>query len=212
MKLTLILISICIVHVLHGQSHAEVVAKINSIEEATKFASNHRDVTVDFVDAENDVFLFDKIDTSKMESYVGKVETVYRRSTKFLKDTIIQIANVQFIRFKPELITLEESVDFAQKIMEDHNGGMSYWNIMKKYQREGIVFNGGPKTDLELLTEFNSNFNTRSLDEMFITNTVENESYPVVALIRVKSHDVPAFIAISYNEMGGRYSGHFIND
>ncbi len=212
MKLTLLIISICALHSVYAQSHAEVVAKINSIEEAESFASKHRDVSVSIVDAENDVFLFDKIDTTIMSSYVGKVETIYRRSTKFLKDTIVNISNVQFVRFNSELISIQESKELVKSILEEHNNGMSYWSIMKKYQSDSVRFDGGPKLKDELIVEFNSDFSKKPLNQMFVTNSNNNSDYPMIALVRVQSHSVPAFIAISYNEMGGRFSGQFINE
>ncbi|MCH2231078.1 MAG: hypothetical protein MK105_12105 [Crocinitomicaceae bacterium] len=212
MKLTLLTIFLCAVHLCLAQSHAEVVAKINSIEEARNFASKHRDVNVTIVDAENDVFLFDKIDTSDMHSYVGKVETMYRRSTKFLKDTVVHISKVQFVRFNSDLISIEQAELQAEEIIKDHKSGMSYLNIRKKYQSSQVLFSGGPKLDADLKGEFDSDFQSRPLNEMFLANSSNNPDYPTIALVRVKSHSVPAFIAISYNEMGGRYSGHFIND
>lgn len=185
-----------------AQFHDNNIPKINSLEAAKEYADRYREVTFGIVNSEMDVFLFDVVDTTDMGASIGTTNTIYRRRTKFLKDTMVTLVNVQVIEFDQNKISIDSANVLISQILEKFNSGSSYWNLMKEYRNESCTFNSGPSTTELLHKRFGSTLEDRKRDEIFKWSYSNRPNLPVIIIIQEEAHPVPAFYAISYNVSG----------
>ncbi|GEM_PF-6991506 len=203
-QLKQILLTSCILWnaIAFGQFHDRNVTGITSLEDAQDYASRYSEVSFGLVNSELDVFLFDNVDTNDMAASVGKINTIYRRRTKFLKDTSITMLNVQVIEFNHEIVSLDSANAVIEEIIRKYEEGTSYWYLMKEYQNESCHFSGGP-APAELLKErFGNTMEERKKNDIFKWSYSNRPNLPVVIIIHQEAHSVPAFYAISYNVAG----------
>ena len=194
--LLLLLASLCLGA--SAQKHDEAIRGINSLDEAKSYASQYSEVSFGIINAELDVFLFDKVDMDNPSASVGQVNTIYRRRTKFLKDTNVTMLNIQVIEFDNDWISLDSANTLIEEIIASYNEGTSYWNLMKKYRNESCKFNGGPSSTDVLAKRFGSTFENRTKNDIFKWQYADRSELPVVIIIHEGAHTVPGFYAISY--------------
>ena len=185
-----------------AQFHEMNIRKISEIAEAQDYASRYSEVTFGLVNSEFDVFLFDSVDMNNLHASVGKISTLYHRRTKFLKDTVISMMNLQVISFESEHISSDSANTIIDRIMIDYREGMNFWHIMKKYESEGCQFSNGPvQTDL-LLDRYGINLSNKKTSEIIKWSHPNRPNLPILIIIHQEAHPVPAFYAISYNVAG----------
>jgi hypothetical protein len=185
-----------------GQFHEMNIRKISDLAEAESYASRYGEVSFGIVNAELDVLLFDSVDLSNMRASVGKVNTLYQRRTKFLKDTVVTMMNLQVISFEMEHLSSDSTDLLIERIIADHQQGMSYWNLMKKYESGGCHFSSGPIQTDHLVPRYGINLVDRKKSELIQWRYPNQPNLPVLIIIDEEAHPVPAFYAISYNVAG----------
>lgn len=185
-----------------AQNHDEVIPQLQSIEEARTYAAKYKEVSFDIVDLERDVFLFDNVDLNDLEASVGKVKTLFRRRTRFLKDTLVTILDIQTISFNTELVSAETAKAIVDSILADYANGMGYWDLMKKYRSATCFFESGPQQTSALNQRFGSTLEDRKRKEAFEWSFSDQPNFPIVLIINQEAHQVPAFYAISYTLPG----------
>lgn len=202
MNRILLLIFGCVCLSAYGQFHDNNIPKIESVDAAKEYADRYREVSVNLVNSEMDVFLFDEVDTGNMKASVGKISTIYRRRTKFLKDTVVTLVNVQTIEFDHDKISIDSANVLIDEIIKKYNAGTSYWNLMKQYRSESCKFNSGPSPTELLKKRYGCTLEDRKKDEIFKWSYSNRPSLPIIIIINEEAHPVPAFWAISYNVAG----------
>lgn len=183
------------------QFHDSNIPKISSLNEAKLYASRYSEVSFGIVNYEKDVFLFDNVDLSNPAASVGKINTLYHRRTKFLKDTTVRVVNIQMIEFSNSLSN-DSVVALMKRIKSDHTKGLSYWSLMKKYHSTTCTFSSAPETSDDLAEKFGNDFTNRKAREIIEAELRNQQSHPVLIIIEKEAHEVPAFYAISYNAAG----------
>lgn len=201
-KLSLFLIIGLLSHGVCAQFHDANIPKINTLQAAEEYANRYEEVSFGLVNSELDVFLFDNVDLTNLSSSVGKINTIYRRRTKFLKDTNIIMLNVQVIEFDPDKVSLDSANVLIETIISKYESGLSYWYLMKEYQSSSCKFEGGPMSTELLESRFGSTFEERKEDDIFKWKYADTPNRPIVIIIHEEAHSVPAFFAISYNSAG----------
>lgn len=167
-----------------------------------EYAKRYREVSVGIVDAERDVFLFDGVDTSQLDAHIGEVKTVYRRRTKFIKDTSVYLASVHTIVFDELKISADSAHFLAEKMEQMYDRGVSTWGLMKAFENESCRFESGPVTREELEQRYGFVLNGLKNGDLIIRPNADHSDYPVILIFREAVHKVPAFFVISYNVAG----------
>ena len=185
-----------------AQFHDNNIPKISTLEDAKAYADRYGEVSFGLVNSEMDVFLFDEVDTSNMKASIGVMNTIYQRRTKFLKDTIVTIVNVQIIEFNNEMIDIDSANVLIAEIIEKYESGTSYWNLLKEYRNESCTFNSGPSSTEFLHERFGTTLEDRQRGEIFKWSYSNRPNLPLIIIIQEEAHEVPAFYAISYNVAG----------
>ena len=186
----------------YAQFHDDNIPKITSLQAAEEYAGRYKEVSFGLVNSELDVFLFDNVDITNMSASVGKINTIYRRRTKFLKDTSITMLNVQVIEFDPVKISPDSANVIIAEIIKKYKSGTSYWNLMKEYRSSSCKFEGGPISTELLEKRFGSTLEGRKKDDIFKWSYSNRPNLPIIIIIHEEAHPVPAFYAISYNVAG----------
>ncbi len=188
---------ICFVSLTYAQGHDDWIAKINTIEDAKKYAKKHSDVIVSYVNAEKDRFLFDKVNTEDMEGHIGEVNTLFGRSTKFLKDTVLSMVDIQVIQFNNNDGEAETMEILRSQILKKLKSGETYWDMKKKYNHTSASFSSGPEMTDQVNKKYNINLDVYKKGSIIEVQSGDN--IKAIIILKVESHDVPAFCAISYN-------------
>lgn len=180
-----------------GQNHHEWMPKITTVEDAERYASKHRDVSVTLVNSEQDRFLFDNIDTTDLRKHVGETNSLFGRSTKLLKDTLISMVDVQMIVFDPKKTSYETINILLEKMRAELGQGKSYWDLRKIYGDTDAKFWSGPeKTHIIEKTCDIDLSGSRSGDQIDLKS---NEVKVGMLFLSKAPHKVHAFYSISYN-------------
>jgi hypothetical protein len=178
------------------------IRKISELSEAKAYASRYSEVSFGLVNPELDVLLFDSVDLSNMRASVGKITTLYQRRTKFLKDTVISMMNLQVISFQMELISIDSATALMQEIEEDYARGLNYWQLLKKYGSPACHFHSGPVETDQVPLRYGMNPADRRESDIIRSTYPNRPGAPMLIIIKEASHPVPAFFAISYNVAG----------
>lgn len=196
MKKIIAIIFVLITLQLHAQDHAPSVDKINTIEEAKQYASQNRGVIFNIVNRENDVFLFEKIDTTDLKKNIGETFTQYGRSTKFIQDTIIRVANIKSIYFDLTKTSRELAEILLSQIQKRLDKGETYWELKKKYSHTSAIFTSGPISTGDVKKKFKLNIESSEVNRNYLIDGVSN----VIGVVIVVEapHDVQAFYSITY--------------
>lgn len=178
-----------------SQGHDGWISRISTVEDAKTYASKHKDVIVSFVNYEKDPFLFDEVDTSRMEEQVGKSHTLFGRTTKFLKDTSLLMVDLQLIEF--DTSTAEETTNVLHgQILKKLRDGESYWSLKKKYAHTSTSFTSGPELVDEILVKYQVDLHNSMPGAIYESNL---KGRKVILIVNKVAHEVPGFYAISYN-------------
>lgn len=202
LRSSVLLILLLSVGACHAQFHEMNIRKITDLSEAQAYASRYSEVSFGLVNSELDVFLFDSVDMNNMRASVGKISTLYHRRTKFLKDTIISMMNLQVISFEAGTVSLDSANLIIDQIMADYAEGMNYWHLMKKYESTGCHFNSGPIQTDHLMGRYGINLADKKESEIIKWSYPNRPNLPILIIIHKEAHPVPAFYAISYNVAG----------
>lgn len=182
-----------------SQGHEEWMEKINTVEDARLYASKHRDVLVSFVNQEKDRFLFDDIDTSNMQQYVGQSSTLFGRTTKLLKDTSVLMVDIQLIEFDVNASSEEASSVLRSQMLKKLREGESFWELKSLYAHTSAKFTSGPELIDDIRKRFNLDLQHSGSGSIY--EVTERQGTRCILILSVSSHKVPAFYAISFNSM-----------
>lgn len=178
------------------QGHENWISKISTVEDALRYASKHKDVLVSFVNSEKDVFLFDSIDTSNLSSHVGQSSTLFGRTTKFLKDTMITMVDIQVILFDTAAMPSETIDVLKPQMLKRIHEGEKFWDLKKKYAHTSTSFISGPEIVQDVLIKYNVNVEYAQAGAIYEFNVGGRQG---IIIVNIAAHKVPAFYAISYN-------------
>lgn len=199
-----VLFSLCISSISWGQNHGENFTTIKTIEDAKDYASGFREVFTGIVHFEKDVFFFDDIDTSKLESYVGTMRSSFGKRTKLIQDSMFNIVNVQIIEFDLKKISPETADILIGQMTKLLEKGESFWDVKKRFDHTSASFSSSPK----VVGDVSDNYAVME-DQMnegeFYQFENPGESIGIV-LIDKKPHLVPGYFIVSYLD---RNSGDF---
>lgn len=202
LRTSVLLICLFLVGESYSQFHEMNIREISEISEAQAYASRYGEVSFGLVNSELDVFLFDGVDMNNMKASVGKVNTLYQRRTKFLKDTVISMMNLQVITFDAEHMSLDSANALIDLMMADYKLGLNYWKLMKKYESEFCQFSSGPIETDQLVGRYGVDLSNKRQDEIIKWSYPNRPNLPILIIIHKEAHPVPAFYAISYNVAG----------
>lgn len=186
----------------YTQSHDKSISTIRTVEAAREYAARFNEVSFDIVNYEQDVFLFDNVDLDNLPGSVGKLRTLFQRRTKFLKDTVITMLDVQTIEFDYETLGMDSVSVLRKTMMAEYNAGATYWDLKKKYEGPHCFFSSGPESTDALFQRFGSGMEDRKKGEIFRWDRGGRADFPLLIIIHREAHPVPAFYAISYNVAG----------
>ena len=197
MKITAIFIFTFIAVHIHAQNFKAVVDRIYTIEEAKDYASRERGVDFSIVNYENNVFLFDNVDTTDLKKSIGETATMLGRNTKFIKDTVIRAAKIHSIYFDLSNTSREIAELLLNQINKSLDNGDTFWQLKMRYNHTPAIFTTGPVTTDVVEKKYNLNIESFENNECYSIDNIPN----VIGVVLVinKAHDVPAFYSISYN-------------
>lgn len=196
MKLLSLSICLLLSCSLLAQGHDAWINKINTVADAHKYASKHKDVVVDIVNPELDVFLFEEVDLLKMDQYIGQIRTLYNRKTKFLKDTLVTMTDLHFLAVvSKDKVKIDSLLRCLQKELDN---GETFWNLMRRYQykSEDLHFSSGPIRADIAEKRYGVSLKEALPGQVFQVSKNQDCGFLIVDK---QVHQVPAFIAISYN-------------
>lgn len=199
MRLLLQFLFLCLSASVFSQFHDQNIKGIKTVQQAVDYAKRYREVSVGIVDAERDVFLFDSVDTTQLEAYIGETKTVYRRRTKFIKDTSVYLASLHTIVFDELKISADSAHVLATQIEKMYDRGVSTWGLMKSFENESCRFESGPVTQEELEQRYHLISNDLKNGDLLKQPSKDHPDYPVILIFREVVHKVPAFFVIAYN-------------
>lgn len=181
-----------------GQNHEENLRSITTIEAANKYAASFNEVSCGIMHAEKDRVFFDDIDTSNLEQSVGTSISFFGRTTKLLKDTIVDIVNVQLITFDLTQMSAETAHILIGQMTKRLESGETYWAVKQKFGHTSAEFYSGPENVSLISTKYNV-----SEDEMIENAFFEWEYFSDphtigILIIETAPHEVPGFYTISY--------------
>lgn len=188
--------------VANAQFHDDNVARISTVEQAREYANKYREVSFGIVNSEMDVLLFDNVDMTNLKASVGQVNTVYKRRTKFIKDTSISMVNIQIIEFNYDKVTVDSANLLMDSFISRYEGGASFWDLMKEFSGETCTFTSGPYPLNDLYERFGNVVEGKKTKDIFKWSNSKNANLPCVIIIDQEVHPVPAFYSISFNVSG----------
>lgn len=201
MRILLSFLLVLSVSTVFSQFHDYNISKITDINEAKAYASRYREVSFGIVNAHNNPFLFDDIDTSNMKNEVGNVRFIYNRGTKFLKDTTLTMTHIQVVEFNTNVLSEDSIAKLKVLIQQRMNEGVGYWMLQREFRGEGIRYTSQPV----------------NIDDIDVTYNVEGDSLVDMGFQWWETTDhnrigwiimdenpvkVPAFYSISYLKAG----------
>lgn len=188
-----VLLNFCVL----AQNHEIAIKEVNSMESAKLYAGRFNDVSCSIVNLENDTFLFDKVDTAKVEESVGVTTTLFGRSTKFIKDTVVTMVEVRTIVFDLTKTSKDMAEILLSQMQKRLDKGESYWDLKKKYSHTSALFNSGPVTEQNVQSKYAIDLTSTSSSEKYDID-VNNNLLGLLIVIK-EPHNVPGFYVISYN-------------
>lgn len=199
-----VLITLCISSVSWGQNHGENFTTINTVAAAKDYASGFREVFTGIVHLEKDVFFFDDIDTSKLESYVGTMRSSFGKRTKLIQDSMFNIVNVQIIEFNLKKISPETAEILVGQMSKLLEKGESFWDVKKRFDHTSAEFSSSPKVVQDITDSYSVLENQMTEGEFYrFDNPGENIG---IVIIDKNPHLVPGYFIVSYLD---RNSGDF---
>ena len=185
-----------------AQFHDDNVSRINTVEQAREYASKYPGVSFGVVNSELNVVLFDNVDTTNLKASIGQVNTIYKRRTKFIKDTSIAMVNIQVIEFNYERLSLDAANVLIDDFISRYQSGDSYWDLMKEFSGKTCTFTSGPCSLNNLVEQFGNVLEGKKPHEIFKWSYSNTPNLPCLIIIDQKVHSVPAFYSISFNVAG----------
>lgn len=183
----------------YSQTHKDWMVKINTIEDAELYASKHSDVVVSFVNPEQDVFLFDDVNMNNLPAYIGQTKDLFGRSTKFLVDTTLSMADVKIIRFDINDIQYATLDKLLGEVELGLSQGKTYWDIQKELNDTDAIFWSGPIRTDKMEDEFKVDLNDTSNGSIvpIFTSGVKTG----LIIISKPPHEVSGFFSITYTSV-----------
>lgn len=183
----------------YSQTHKDWMGKINTIDEAKRYASKHSDVVVSFVNPEQDVFLFDDVNMSNLSSHVGETKDIFGRSTKFLVDTTISMSDVKIIRFDVSDIQYATMDKLIEEVEVSLSEGKTYWDVQKALKDTDAIFWSGPLRTDEIESTYDVKLENSSDGTIvpILTNGVKSG----MIIVSKAPHNVSGFYSITYTSI-----------
>jgi len=181
----------------YSQDHGSAIKEFSTLEEAQEYASQFREVSVGMINEYNDKYLFEEIDTSDMPSNIGKSFSGYGRTTCILKDTLIQLIEVEIIRFDLSKSSESTSDILLGQMNKRLAAGDTYWDVKNKFDHTSAWFYSGPISfsDIKLMHDFED----ITPSENWIP--FSNSNFKGMARIQNLNENVKAFYVIGYNSL-----------
>lgn len=189
--------ALCITTISWGQNHEENFAAINTVEEAEEYAKGFREVFTGILHLEKDVFFFDKIDTSNMDSYNGTMHPQFGLRTKLIQDSMFNVVKVQIITLDFKDVSPETAEILVGQMKKLLDGGSSYWDVRKRFQHTSAKYSSSPKIAEEVAKDY-----VIPLNQM-VAGTYhqwKNGDSMGLVIIEKEPHDVPGFFTLSYRD------------
>lgn len=181
-----------------GQNHQENFRTITTEEQAESYAASFQEVFTGTVNIEKDVFFFDDIDTSKMESYIGTSKSFFGKTTKMLKDSVFNIVNVQIIHFDLKKISPETADILLGQMKKMLDEGSTYWEVKKRFSHTSAKFSSSPEIVEEVEKEYGVAEVQLTEDSFHEWDNSEEGKSKGILFVDKKPHPVPGFFTISY--------------
>lgn len=183
---------------LFAQNHEENFRTINTVQEAKDYAATFNEVQCGLMYAEKDVFFFDDIDTSNLQSEVGTTRSFFGRTTKLVKDSIISVVNVQVITLDLSEVSASTAEILINQMQKRLENGETYWDIKGKYEHTSARFTSSPEPTETVTKTYNVNADDLKKGNFFQWKTSGSSNKVGILIVDKDPHDVPGFYTISY--------------
>ncbi len=195
MKYSLVFFTVLIATLGFSQNHAEEVKKITTIGEARAYASRYREVSISTINAIQDKFVFEQLDTTDAKANIGKSYEDFGRVSRIVSDTTINIADIELIQFDLSK-TSETSYEILMgQIKKRIDAGATYWEIKSKFSHTSAYFYSGPRTSGDIRF-----VNVSDLEDK-LGEWVYFEHEELRGLVRLKElkQNIQAYFILGYN-------------
>lgn len=180
------------------QNHKQFIDTLTSLEVASTYASMYSDVFITRVSYDRDQLLFDYVDTNNLDNHIGETVSYFGRNTKFLKDTLIELVELQTITFNYSKTNKEIADVLVDQITKRLDGGESYWEVRQKYEHTSAEFTSRP----EYVDEVNEGIIlTKDLVNDKPYQIVESDKEKAIIIVKSNPYLNPSFVVISYNSL-----------
>lgn len=193
---TCVLAALCVSSISWGQNHSENFQVITTPEQAEEYASSFREVFTANINMESDVFFFDDIDTSQMESYVGTTRSFFGKTTKLIQDSLFNVVNVQVIRFDLTKVSPETAEILAGQMKKMLEQGQTYWDLKTRFSHTSARFISSPEVVEEVAEKYDIT-EVEMIKDSYFEWKIEEKSMGFI-IIDKEPHLVPGFCTISY--------------
>ena len=181
-----------------SQNHEENLRTIKTVEQAKTYATGFREVSVSMVNAEKDVMFFDDIDTSNLAQYVGTYKSFYGRTTKLIKDSLVELIKVQVITFDLSTISKETAQLMLDQMIKKLESGESFWSLKKKYAHTSAQFVSSPEPLASISKKYSLDEGELNVGVPFKWEIIGSKEQIGILIVTEAAHKVPAFYTISY--------------
>jgi len=185
-----------------GQNHEENLRAITTIEEANKYAATFSEVSCGIMHAEKDRIFFDDIDTANLQQHVGTSQSFFGRTTKLIKDTIVNVVNVQLITFDLTQMSEETAKILIGQMIKRFESGETYWTVKQKFGHTSAQFYSGPENVASVEKKYNVTEDQMTENAFFEWEYFGEPHTIGILIIEKEPHDVPGFYTISYLNLG----------
>lgn len=186
-----------------AQNHQENFAAIKTIEQAEKYAKGFREVFTGIVHQEKDVFFFDNIDTSKLDTYIGSMHDTFGKKMKLVQDSIFNIVNVQVIKLDFKDVSPETAEILTKQMGKLLARGDSYWDVKKRFSHTSAKFSSSPKIVEEVTSDYAVS------EEQMISGEYYKWEKPGegtgFVIVDKEPHLVPGFFTISFLDRNSNF-------
>lgn len=195
--------TLCISTFSFGQNHEENFTAVNTVEEANDYAKGFREVFTGIVHMEKDVFFFDDIDTSKLDSYVGTMHNTIGKRTKLIDDSIFNIVNVQVVTLDLTKISPETAEVLIGQMKKLFDRGDSFWDVKKRFAHTSAKWSSSPQVVEDVAESYAISEKQMIKGEHYQWERA-GESIGFVVIDK-EPHLVPGFYTLSFLDRNGNF-------
>ncbi len=184
--------------VVFGQNHEENLRAVTTVQEANDYAASFSEVSCGLMHSEKDIVFFDDIDTANLASHVGTSRSFFGRTTKLIKDSIVNVVNVQIITFDLSQMSSETAEILLGQMEKRLANGESYWDIKQKFGHTSAQFSSAPEIVEKVETTYNITEEQMTLGSYYRWERLGSTNKIGLLIVDGEPHEVPGFFTISY--------------